>query len=254
MGLVLIDHMIYDNGFNRTEAWRYQRRCFDWLQAKEQPPAYISQPQLNNNPIQHDHRTATITTTTFDPEPSFSISFTDRTDVRGIWRKTLVRCCRRHLPHRASTGSSTMGYTDPKSRPTKLQRVLEGAGVSSEEKQRSGRMRRTCMLFRNLGSSLILTNIRYTQAANAFRLQKQNKEAGVAFEKAAAIQTRHLSEPNDAANTVGPAKLPSERVGALHKFLETASRTRYIWLTTNDSCQRRRRYIARVIHTTLQDA
>ncbi|POS87047.1 TPR-like protein [Erysiphe pulchra] len=41
----------------------------------------------------------------------------------------------------------------------------------------------------------------YTQAANAFRLQKQNKEAGEAFEKCAAIQTDKLNEPDDAANT-----------------------------------------------------
>jgi len=42
----------------------------------------------------------------------------------------------------------------------------------------------------------------YTQAANAFRLQKQNTEAGAAFEKAAAIQTKQLNEPDDAANTL----------------------------------------------------
>ncbi|KAI6245553.1 putative vesicular-fusion protein sec17 [Erysiphe necator] len=41
----------------------------------------------------------------------------------------------------------------------------------------------------------------YTQAANAFRLQKQNKEAGEAFEKCAAIQTDKLNEADDAANT-----------------------------------------------------
>ncbi|KAI1005017.1 putative vesicular-fusion protein sec17 [Podosphaera aphanis] len=41
----------------------------------------------------------------------------------------------------------------------------------------------------------------YTQAANAFRLQKQNKEAGEAFEKCASIQTNKLNEPDDAANT-----------------------------------------------------
>ncbi|KAL4870136.1 hypothetical protein BDV12DRAFT_66410 [Aspergillus spectabilis] len=45
----------------------------------------------------------------------------------------------------------------------------------------------------------------YTQAANAFRLQKQNKEAGQAFEKAAAIQTQNLNEPDDAANTLQEA-------------------------------------------------
>lgn len=41
----------------------------------------------------------------------------------------------------------------------------------------------------------------YTQAANAFRMQKQSKEAGLAFEKAAAIQLKNLNEPDDAANT-----------------------------------------------------
>ncbi|MCJ1485846.1 hypothetical protein MMC06_006021 [Schaereria dolodes] len=42
----------------------------------------------------------------------------------------------------------------------------------------------------------------YTQAANAFRVQKQGKEAGLAFERAAAIQTKNLNEPDDAANTL----------------------------------------------------
>jgi len=42
----------------------------------------------------------------------------------------------------------------------------------------------------------------YTQAANAFRMQKQTKEAGLAFERAAAIQTKNLNEPDDAANTL----------------------------------------------------
>ncbi|KAE9375756.1 TPR-like protein [Stipitochalara longipes BDJ] len=45
----------------------------------------------------------------------------------------------------------------------------------------------------------------YTQAANAFRMQKQNKEAGQAFERAADIQTNKLSEPDDAANTLTEA-------------------------------------------------
>ncbi|KAL2825134.1 soluble NSF attachment protein [Aspergillus cavernicola] len=45
----------------------------------------------------------------------------------------------------------------------------------------------------------------YTQAANAFRIQKQNKEAGQAFEKAASIQTENLNEPDDAANTFNEA-------------------------------------------------
>jgi len=42
----------------------------------------------------------------------------------------------------------------------------------------------------------------YTQTANAFRMQNQNKEAGRAFEKAANIQTQKLNEPDDAANTL----------------------------------------------------
>ncbi|KAJ5826212.1 Tetratricopeptide-like helical [Penicillium riverlandense] len=41
----------------------------------------------------------------------------------------------------------------------------------------------------------------YTQAANAFRVQKLNKEAGQAFEKAASIQAQNLNEPDDAANS-----------------------------------------------------
>ncbi|KAJ5688767.1 Tetratricopeptide-like helical [Penicillium macrosclerotiorum] len=55
----------------------------------------------------------------------------------------------------------------------------------------------------------------YTQAANAFRVQKMtdtvnlsapvDKEAGQAFEKAAAIQTQNLNEPDDAANTLQEA-------------------------------------------------
>ncbi|MCJ1388442.1 vesicular-fusion protein S17 [Xylographa bjoerkii] len=45
----------------------------------------------------------------------------------------------------------------------------------------------------------------YTQAANAFRMQKQGKEAGLAFERAASIQTKQLNEPDDAANTLTEA-------------------------------------------------
>ncbi|KAH6683089.1 soluble NSF attachment protein [Halenospora varia] len=45
----------------------------------------------------------------------------------------------------------------------------------------------------------------YNQAANAFRMSKQNKEAGQAFEKAADIQTNRLNEPDDAANTLTEA-------------------------------------------------
>ncbi|KGO46965.1 Tetratricopeptide-like helical [Penicillium expansum] len=53
----------------------------------------------------------------------------------------------------------------------------------------------------------------YTQAANAFRVQKMseiprglaNKEAGQAFEKAASIQTQSLNEPDDAANNLQEA-------------------------------------------------
>ncbi|KAF2090354.1 vesicular-fusion protein Sec17 [Saccharata proteae CBS 121410] len=45
----------------------------------------------------------------------------------------------------------------------------------------------------------------YTQAANAFRMQKQGKEAGLAFERAAAIQQSNLNEPDDAANSMTEA-------------------------------------------------
>ncbi|KAL8783386.1 MAG: hypothetical protein Q9213_004645 [Squamulea squamosa] len=45
----------------------------------------------------------------------------------------------------------------------------------------------------------------YTQAANAFRMQKQGTEAGQAFERAASIQTSKLSEPDDAANSLTEA-------------------------------------------------
>ncbi|KAL7623990.1 vesicular-fusion protein S17 [Parahypoxylon ruwenzoriense] len=42
----------------------------------------------------------------------------------------------------------------------------------------------------------------YIEAANAFRMQKMNREAGQAFEKAAAVQNKQLNEPDDAANTL----------------------------------------------------
>ncbi|PHH69394.1 hypothetical protein CDD83_5728 [Cordyceps sp. RAO-2017] len=42
----------------------------------------------------------------------------------------------------------------------------------------------------------------YIQAANAFKMQKQNVEAGKAFELGAQIQTSKLNEPDDAANTL----------------------------------------------------
>ncbi|SPO05776.1 probable transport vesicle fusion protein SEC17 [Cephalotrichum gorgonifer] len=42
----------------------------------------------------------------------------------------------------------------------------------------------------------------YIQAANSFKMQKQMREAGQAFEKAASIQTKNLNEPDDAANTM----------------------------------------------------
>ncbi|KIX97470.1 uncharacterized protein Z520_06922 [Fonsecaea multimorphosa CBS 102226] len=45
----------------------------------------------------------------------------------------------------------------------------------------------------------------YTQAANAFRVQKQNLEAGKAFEQAASIQQSKLNEPDDMANTLTEA-------------------------------------------------
>ena len=47
----------------------------------------------------------------------------------------------------------------------------------------------------------------YTQTANAFRLQKMDKEAGQAFEKAADIQTNKLNEHDDAANTLQEVRL-----------------------------------------------
>ncbi|GAB1313028.1 vesicular-fusion protein S17 [Madurella fahalii] len=40
----------------------------------------------------------------------------------------------------------------------------------------------------------------YVQAANAYRLQQMNKEAGAAFEAAAKIHEEKLNEPDDAAN------------------------------------------------------
>ncbi|KAK4154125.1 soluble NSF attachment protein [Chaetomidium leptoderma] len=40
----------------------------------------------------------------------------------------------------------------------------------------------------------------YIQAANAYRLERMNKEAGMAFEAAASIHKDKLNEPDDAAN------------------------------------------------------
>lgn len=45
----------------------------------------------------------------------------------------------------------------------------------------------------------------FIQAANAFRMQKMGKEAGLAFERAASIQGQHLNEPDDQANTLQEA-------------------------------------------------
>ncbi|MCJ1372831.1 vesicular-fusion protein S17 [Loxospora ochrophaea] len=45
----------------------------------------------------------------------------------------------------------------------------------------------------------------YVQAANAFRMQKQGKEAGQTFERAASIQNKNLNEPDDAANSLTEA-------------------------------------------------
>jgi len=45
----------------------------------------------------------------------------------------------------------------------------------------------------------------FVQAANAFRMQKMGKEAGEAFEKAAAVQRQNLNEPDDEANSLTEA-------------------------------------------------
>ncbi|KAH3908648.1 hypothetical protein HBI56_074840 [Parastagonospora nodorum] len=45
----------------------------------------------------------------------------------------------------------------------------------------------------------------FIAAANAFRMQKMGKEAGEAFEKAAAVQRQNLNEPDDEANTLTEA-------------------------------------------------
>ncbi|KAF7551850.1 hypothetical protein G7046_g7589 [Stylonectria norvegica] len=42
----------------------------------------------------------------------------------------------------------------------------------------------------------------FIEAANAFKMQKLNVDAGKAFEQAAQIQTKNLNEPDDAANTL----------------------------------------------------
>ncbi|KAK4506766.1 hypothetical protein PRZ48_000499 [Zasmidium cellare] len=66
----------------------------------------------------------------------------------------------------------------------------------------------------------------YTQAANAFRMQKAGKEAGQAFEQAAALQSGKLNEPDDAANTLTEAYKsyrkdePEEAARVLEKAIE----------------------------------
>jgi len=45
----------------------------------------------------------------------------------------------------------------------------------------------------------------FIAAANAFRMQKLGKEAGEAFERAAAVQKQHLNEPDDEANSLTEA-------------------------------------------------
>ncbi|KAF7549320.1 hypothetical protein G7Z17_g6456 [Cylindrodendrum hubeiense] len=42
----------------------------------------------------------------------------------------------------------------------------------------------------------------FTQAGNAFKMQKQNIDAGKAFERAAEVQVKNLNEPDDAANSL----------------------------------------------------
>ncbi|OAQ96493.1 hypothetical protein LLEC1_01388 [Akanthomyces lecanii] len=42
----------------------------------------------------------------------------------------------------------------------------------------------------------------FVQAANAFKMQKQDLDAGKAFEKAAEVFTKNLNEPDDAANSL----------------------------------------------------
>ncbi|KAL6855165.1 vesicular-fusion protein S17 [Amphichorda felina] len=78
---------------------------------------------------------------------------------------------------------------DPRALLQKAQKALQGAGSGfsffggREEK------------YQNAADMFI-------EAANAFKMQQQSAEAGQAFEQAAQIQNKNLSEPDDAANTM----------------------------------------------------
>ncbi|KAK2742828.1 vesicular-fusion protein S17 [Myotisia sp. PD_48] len=66
----------------------------------------------------------------------------------------------------------------------------------------------------------------YTQAANGFRVQKMDREAGKAFERAAAVHANNLNEPDDAANSLAEAykvykrSAPEEGVRVLLKVVQ----------------------------------
>ncbi|KAF4582050.1 vesicular-fusion protein sec17 [Ophiocordyceps camponoti-floridani] len=78
---------------------------------------------------------------------------------------------------------------DPRALLQKAQKALQGAGSGlSFFGGREDKYQNAADLF--------------IQAANAFKMQKQNVEAGKAFEKAAQVQSSKLNEPDDAANTL----------------------------------------------------
>ena len=119
------------------------------------------------------------------------------------WRRTPELCCKRYVTTTNILSGSPLTTT------IKADKAAQGAGGGfSFFGGRSEKYENAADL--------------YTQAANAFRVQKQGvlpltpsphqyqasadlkigKEAGLAFERAAAIQTKNLNEPDDAANTL----------------------------------------------------
>ncbi|BCS26505.1 alpha-soluble NSF attachment protein SEC17 [Aspergillus puulaauensis] len=94
----------------------------------------------------------------------------------------------------------------------------------------------------------------YTQAANAFRIQKLNKEAGQAFEKAAAIQTQNLNEPGDSANTLQEAFKVYRKSDPEDAVRVLSSAIQYYVLNGNlRRAATQQQYLAEVYETELGD-
>lgn len=94
----------------------------------------------------------------------------------------------------------------------------------------------------------------YTQAANAFRIQKLNKEAGQAFEKAATIQTQNLNEPGDSANTLQEAFKVYRKSDPEDAVRVLSSAIQYYVLNGNlRRAATQQQYLAEVYETELGD-